>query len=165
MKPRNPIRDRGFFIAANQHRKPAMLPSREECEMSVLTLALQTAQAPTGAVPCRTHDGDYWFAEDVATTAKAQELCQTCPIKLACLTQALARKEPCGVWGGELFEHGQIVAGHKPKGRPRKDAQEVAHAAAARVSNRLAELSDALAANDPQLADLVGQAAGEVRVA
>lgn len=133
--------------------------------MSVLTLALQAAQAPAGAVPCRTHDSEYWFAEDPETTSKAQALCQGCPLKLACLTEALARREPCGVWGGELFDRGQIVAGHKPKGRPRKDADEVAAVAAAQVTTRLTELSDALQPAEPELASLVSQAALDVRVA
>lgn len=133
--------------------------------MSVLTLALQAAQAPSRAVPCRTHDSDLWFAEDPASTGKAQRLCAGCPLKLQCLTEAIARKESCGVWGGELFERGQVVAGHKPKGRPRKDADEVAAQAAERVARRLAELSDALADSAPEMSDLVAVAATEVGVA
>lgn len=131
--------------------------------MSVLTLALQAAQAPSQAVPCRTHDSDLWFAEDVESTTQAQHLCGACPLRVACLTEAIARKEPCGVWGGELFERGQVVAGHKPKGRPRKDADDIAAQAAQRVARRLAELSDAIA--EPELSDLVAVAATEVGVA
>ncbi len=130
--------------------------------MSVLSLAIGAASAHVHDVPCRAQSADIWFADDVASTAKAQALCQTCPLQAECLTGALERQEPCGVWGGELFDRGQVVAQHRPKGRPRKDADEIAAAAAGRVSARLAEVSLALAATEPELADLVAEAALEV---
>ena len=133
--------------------------------MSTLTLALQAAQAPEGAIPCRTYDSEYWFAEDAVTTAKAQRLCGKCPLKLTCLAEAISRGESCGVWGGELFDRGQVVARHKPKGRPRKDAEEIAAVAAARVTARLNELSTAIAHTEPEISDLVERAATEIRVA
>jgi WhiB family redox-sensing transcriptional regulator len=40
-------------------------------------------------------------------------------MKAACLEGALSRQEPCGVWGGELFVEGQIVAAKRSVGRPR----------------------------------------------
>ena len=40
-------------------------------------------------------------------------------MKAACLEGALSRQEPCGVWGGELFVEGQIVAAKRTVGRPR----------------------------------------------
>jgi WhiB family redox-sensing transcriptional regulator len=33
----------------------------------------------------------------------------------------LERGEPWGVWGGEIFERGAVVARKRPRGRPRKD--------------------------------------------
>jgi WhiB family redox-sensing transcriptional regulator len=45
----------------------------------------------------------------------------TCPARLACLAGALERREPWGVWGGEIFERGVIIARKRPRGRPRKD--------------------------------------------
>ena len=36
------------------------------------------------------------------------------------LAGALKRREPWGVWGGELFIAGVIVARKRPRGRPRK---------------------------------------------
>jgi len=48
---------------------------------------------------------------------------------MACLSGALERKEPWGVWGGELFVQGVIVARKRPRGRPRKT--DIAIAAAA----------------------------------
>lgn len=131
--------------------------------MSVLNLALGAARAPANDVPCRAQKAELWFAEDTASTAHAQALCRGCPLRTDCLAGALERKEPCGVWGGELFDRGQIVAGHKPKGRPRKDADEIAATAANRVAQRLAEISLALAHSQPELADLVAEAATDIR--
>jgi len=34
---------------------------------------------------------------------------------------ALERREPWGVWGGQLFLRGEIVPRKRPRGRPRKD--------------------------------------------
>jgi WhiB family transcriptional regulator, redox-sensing transcriptional regulator len=31
----------------------------------------------------------------------------------------LERSEPWGVWGGELFQHGAIIADKRARGRPR----------------------------------------------
>ena len=77
-------------------------------------------------LPCRVQDADLWFAESPAELNRAKQFCATCPVRLACLAGALARREPWGVWGGEIFEHGVIIARKRPRGRPRKDAREVA---------------------------------------
>jgi WhiB family redox-sensing transcriptional regulator len=72
-------------------------------------------------VPCRVQDADLWFAETPAELDRAKALCQACPARLACLAGALERREPWGVWGGEIFERGAIIARKRPRGRPRKD--------------------------------------------
>ena len=41
--------------------------------------------------------------------------------KADCLTGAMARAEPWGVWGGELLADGVIVPRKRARGRPRKD--------------------------------------------
>jgi len=51
----------------------------------------------------------------------AKEMCRDCPARLACLAGALERREPWGVWGGQLFLRGEIVPRKRPRGRPRKD--------------------------------------------
>jgi WhiB family redox-sensing transcriptional regulator len=38
-----------------------------------------------------------------------------------CLDGALARQEPWGVWGGELFLKGTVIPFKRPRGRPRKN--------------------------------------------
>jgi WhiB family transcriptional regulator, redox-sensing transcriptional regulator len=72
-------------------------------------------------VPCRVQDADLWFADTPADLEQAKTMCGTCPARLACLAGALERREPWGVWGGEIFERGAIVARKRPRGRPRKD--------------------------------------------
>jgi WhiB family redox-sensing transcriptional regulator len=76
-------------------------------------------------VPCRIQDADLWFAENPAQLEQAKAFCVGCPARLACLSGALERREPWGVWGGEIFERGAIVARKRPRGRPRKDAGTV----------------------------------------
>ena len=41
-------------------------------------------------------------------------------MRAACLAGALQRGEPWGVWGGELFDRGMVIADKRPRGRPRK---------------------------------------------
>jgi len=72
-------------------------------------------------VPCRVQDADLWFAETPADLERAKAMCSDCPARLACLAGALQRREPWGVWGGEIFERGVIIARKRPRGRPRKD--------------------------------------------
>jgi WhiB family redox-sensing transcriptional regulator len=71
-------------------------------------------------VPCRVHDAELWFAESPADVEQAKALCRGCPVRAACLTGALDRHEPWGVWGGELFLAGVVVPRKRPRGRPRK---------------------------------------------
>ncbi|MEY9888721.1 WhiB family redox-sensing transcriptional regulator [Catenulispora sp. MAP12-49] len=87
-------------------------------------------------LPCRAYDPEVFFAETPADVEFAKAICVECPVKAACLAGALERREPWGVWGGELFVQGAIVARKRPRGRPRKDAalveaQIAAEAAAA----------------------------------
>ncbi len=43
-----------------------------------------------------------------------------CPIMDACLDGAIERREPWGVWGGQLFFNGHILAQKRKRGRPPK---------------------------------------------
>ncbi len=71
-------------------------------------------------VPCRVHDAELWFAESPADVERAKALCGDCPIRTECLTGALDRREPWGVWGGELLLAGVVIPRKRPRGRPRK---------------------------------------------
>src|SRR5205807_10522907 len=46
--------------------------------------------------------------------------CRACPVREACLEAAKARREPWGVWGGELFANGKVLAQKRKRGRPPK---------------------------------------------
>ncbi|WP_148613956.1 WhiB family transcriptional regulator [Nocardioides rubriscoriae] len=74
------------------------------------------------SLPCRVNDPELWFAELPADVEFAKDLCQTCPVRQLCLGGALERREPWGVWGGELFLQGTVIPRKRPRGRPRKDA-------------------------------------------
>src|SRR5262249_7174001 len=79
------------------------------------------AGVPSGhKLPC-TDDPDLFFAESPSDVECAKLLCRGCPARMACLAGALERREPWGVWGGELFLRGEIVPRKRPRGRPRKD--------------------------------------------
>jgi WhiB family transcriptional regulator, redox-sensing transcriptional regulator len=77
-------------------------------------------------LPCRVEDPELWFAESPAQLELAKSLCTECPVREACLAGALDRAEPWGVWGGEIFDHGVVIARKRPRGRPRKDSKEAA---------------------------------------
>jgi WhiB family transcriptional regulator, redox-sensing transcriptional regulator len=70
-------------------------------------------------LPC-TDDPELFFAERPEDVERAKALCRDCQVRLACLSGALERREPWGVWGGELFLHGTVVPRKRPRGRPRK---------------------------------------------
>jgi WhiB family redox-sensing transcriptional regulator len=82
----------------------------------------QFDQLVAGMVPCRTYDPELWFAEQTARVEQAKALCRQCPLIEGCLAGAIEREEPWGVWGGEVFVGGVIVAVKRGRGRPRKDA-------------------------------------------
>ena len=71
------------------------------------------------ALPCQVHDPDLWFADAPSDLERAKALCLSCPAQLACLTGAIGRREPTGVWGGQILDNGEIVTHKRPRGRPR----------------------------------------------
>jgi len=62
-----------------------------------------------------------FFSEDLYDIARAKHVCRTCPVQVECLAGALERREPWGVWGGELFLNGHVVAQKRRRGRPPKN--------------------------------------------
>jgi WhiB family redox-sensing transcriptional regulator len=63
---------------------------------------------------------DLFFSEQLDDIATAKAFCRPCPVREACLAGALARREPWGVWGGELLSNGKILAQKRKRGRPPK---------------------------------------------
>ena len=68
-----------------------------------------------------------FFSDQLDEIATARALCRTCSQIAPCFAGALARREPAGVWGGELFRNGVVLARKRPRGRPRKhDVAQIA---------------------------------------
>lgn len=60
-----------------------------------------------------------FFSEHAMDTARAKAICARCEVRDLCLTRALERAEPYGVWGGEFLIDGEVVAAKRGRGRPR----------------------------------------------
>jgi WhiB family redox-sensing transcriptional regulator len=78
-----------------------------------------SSRSPAG-LPCQVRDPDLWFADAPEQLETAKTFCGDCPARLACLAGALQRQEPWGVWGGEIFSRGVVLARKRGRGRPRK---------------------------------------------
>jgi WhiB family redox-sensing transcriptional regulator len=59
-----------------------------------------------------------FFSEEFVDIQRAKAICSTCTSKVGCLSGALERSEPWGVWGGELLEEGRVCSTKRPRGRP-----------------------------------------------
>jgi WhiB family redox-sensing transcriptional regulator len=73
---------------------------------------------------CRDASGsmtDLFFSDEIPDIIEAKRICGTCPVSGPCLDGARARREPWGVWGGELFLNGRILAQKRKRGRPPKN--------------------------------------------
>jgi hypothetical protein len=77
-----------------------------------MTAAIRLVPAPDRTPACTRHDPDLWFGHDrepVAGRARrevtAKAICESCPVRGACLAGAKARGERFGIWGGEDLEH------------------------------------------------------------
>jgi len=84
-----------------------------------------TIQEPVWQDLARCNDGtgsmtELFFSEQLDDIAAAKAFCLECPVREDCLDAALTRREPWGVWGGELFVHGKVVAQKRKRGRPPK---------------------------------------------
>jgi WhiB family transcriptional regulator, redox-sensing transcriptional regulator len=105
------------------HRRPGLPrtgfpPSHLQPRRPHIPLAPAPVRRP---LPCRVEDPELWFAETPAQLELAKTFCTDCPVREACLAGALQRAEPWGVWGGEIFERGAVIARKRPRGRPRKE--------------------------------------------
>ena len=98
-------------------------PEQEELAQDDLARELRTVVALRTKGRCRDGHGTLthlFFSEDLYDIARAKHICSTCPVREACLEGALDRREPCGVWGGELFVNGRVLALKRRRGRPPK---------------------------------------------
>jgi WhiB family redox-sensing transcriptional regulator len=70
---------------------------------------------PSGAAACAGEDPEMFFPGFLAApdVRKAKAVCARCPARAGCLAGALARAEPHGIWGGEVFENGRVIPGRR----------------------------------------------------
>jgi len=61
-----------------------------------------------------------FFSEDIGEIAAAKRICAECSVLGECLAGALERREPWGVWGGQLFMNGKMLTVKRRRGRPPK---------------------------------------------
>ncbi len=90
----------------------------------------ETIREPVWQDLARCNDGsgsmtELFFSEQLDDIAAAKVFCAGCPVRDNCLDAALTRREPWGVWGGELFVHGKVVAQKRKRGRPPKVRPEL----------------------------------------
>ncbi len=65
-------------------------------------------------------DNDVFFSEELQDIAQAKTVCADCPVIAPCLEGAIERREPWGVWGGQLFMNGKVLMVKRRRGRPPK---------------------------------------------
>jgi WhiB family redox-sensing transcriptional regulator len=92
---------------------------------SSLVLLTRQAKALDDPLPCRRENPQLWFSDLPADLELAKAYCQPCPMRLVCLAGAVERREPSGVWGGEIFARGAIITEKRPRGRPRSKLRPV----------------------------------------
>jgi WhiB family redox-sensing transcriptional regulator len=63
---------------------------------------------------------ELFFSEALDDIARAKAFCAGCVVREECLGAAVARREPWGVWGGELLANGKVLAQRRRRGRPPK---------------------------------------------
>ena len=61
-----------------------------------------------------------FFSEDLGDISQAKRICSECPALAPCLEAAIERREPWGVWGGQLIRNGHVLANKRRRGRPPK---------------------------------------------
>lgn len=128
LAPERPLHTYGeprLPVPAQATPRPAASTPQHQMEVTPLQLTALLEptlddRADSATIPCRAHDAELWFAELPADVELAKSLCGDCPVRTACLDGALERREPWGVWGGQLLVQGAIVARKRPRGRPRK---------------------------------------------
>jgi WhiB family redox-sensing transcriptional regulator len=124
---------RGLSVSSNTLRS-GQKKEVTRMTISVLDRTDGTAEASLGQLhdeagrvvdesqlPCRINDPELWFAESPVDVEYAKTLCVECPVRELCLDGALERREPWGVWGGQLFLQGVVIPRKRPRGRPRKN--------------------------------------------
>ena len=99
--------------------------SKEPAAMNIIEIQSVDETSVSTIPVARCADGNgtltpLFFSDHVLDIARAKAICAKCALRETCLSDALEREEPWGVWGGELLSVGRIVANKRPGGRPPK---------------------------------------------
>ena len=87
----------------------------------VMTPSIDAADLIRRYARCADQRGSYatlFFSEDKYDMARAKAICSQCIARPQCLSAAIERAEPCGVWGGQVFVDGVPVVEKRGRGRP-----------------------------------------------
>ena len=123
--------------------------------MSAYNLSDTAEDLDWSLASCRDRPGltALFFSELIPDINEAKAICRDCALLEACLHGAIVRREPAGVWGGQLFVSGRIVAHKRARGRPPKvrppEPEVVLPPAIVRL---LAELDEHLDEHEAQIA-------------
>ena len=66
-----------------------------------------------------------FFSDDDHDLARAKAICGPCGLSESCLSGAIERMEPYGIWGGKLVLDGAPVEVKRKRGRPRKHPKPI----------------------------------------
>ena len=106
-------------------------------------LLVQTDWEAAAACRSVTVETDVFFSEDLGDIAQAKAICAGCPVLSPCLEGALRRREPWGVWGGQLFLNGKMLATKRRRGRPPKNPRPSDSLPVVPIPEHLIELASA----------------------
>ena len=82
---------------------------------------------PWQEAACRDGTGqltNMFFSDEIPDIAAAKAICRGCALIEPCLAGAILRREPSGVWGGQLFVNGRILPLKRRRGRPPKNPRD-----------------------------------------
>ena len=101
-------------------------PQSAADEVVDVCVDLGESDAPVGSSYARCADGNgtlthLFFSDDDFDIARSKAICAKCGLAPTCLSDALERAEPYGVWGGQLLIDGVIVEVKRGRGRPPKN--------------------------------------------
>ena len=91
-----------------QARRQALLRQVQGGEVLVVGPAACTQISGDRAARVRV-----FFSQDRKVIDQAKAICAGCSRREPCLEGALERREPWGVWGGELFRNGHVLTNRK----------------------------------------------------
>jgi WhiB family transcriptional regulator, redox-sensing transcriptional regulator len=110
-------------LSTETDERPGVEASGDEVDDEIRVELLATEDAWWAHARCNDGSGRLaalFFSEELQDIARAKHICATCPALIPCLEGALERREPWGVWGGQLFLNGKILATKRRRGRPPK---------------------------------------------